>query len=131
MIVQNSPIYLPYTELKKYRQLFKDYGYELVRDNSRKHEYYYYDKKLYAMIEHRNWGFCVNIVPLCFDKSHRTHVITYPEKTIIGNKEFTSLKYYCDYVENETDCIKKIINQIELLKKEKHYREIEKIKFDF
>lgn len=130
MIVQNSPVYLPYTELRKYQKLLKDYGYELVT-NYDKHEYYYYDLKLYAMIEHKDIGFCVNIVPLCFDKSHRTHVIVYPEKTVIGNKEFTSHKYYCDYVENETDCIKKITNQIGMLKKEKHYREIEKIKFDF
>ena len=131
MIVQNSPVYLPYTELKKYRQLFNDYGYELVRDYKGKNEYYYYDKKLYAMIEHKSEGFCVNIVPLCFNKNHRLHVITYPEITIIGKKEFTSFKYYSDYVENETDCIKKMTNQIGLLKKEKHYREIEKIKFDF
>lgn len=130
MIVQNSPIYLPYTELKKYRQLFKDYGYELGIDYN-KSEYYYYDRKLYAMIDHKNWGFCVNIVPLSFDKNHRLQVITYPVKTIISNKEFTSFKCYCDYVENETDCIKKIINQIGLLKKEKNYRELEKIKFDF
>lgn len=130
MIVQNSPIYLPYTELKKYQKLLKDYGYELAT-NYDKHEYYYYDQKLYAMIEHKDIGFCVNIVPLCFDKSHRTHVITYPEKTIIGKKEFISFKYYCDYVENEKDCITKITNQIGLLKKEKHYKEIEKIKFDF
>ena len=130
MIVQNSPIYLPYTELKKYRQLFKDYGYELGIDYN-KSEYYYYDRKLYAMIDHKSWGFCVNIVPLCFDKNHHLQVITYPEKTIIAKKEFTSFKYYCDYVENETDCIKKITNQIGLLKKEKHYKEIEKIKFDF
>lgn len=130
MIVQNSPVYLPYTELRKYQKLLKDYGYVLAT-NYDKHEYYYYDQKLYAMIEHKDIGFCVNIVPLCFDKSHRTHVIVYPEKTVIGNKEFTSYKYYCDYVENETDCIKKMINQIGLLKKEKHYREIEKIKFDF
>jgi hypothetical protein len=73
----------------------------------------------------------VNVVPLCFDKNHHLQVITYPEKTIISNKEFTSFKYYCDYVENETDCIKKIINQIGLLKKEKHYKEIEKIANDF
>lgn len=130
MIVQNSPVYLPYTEIRKYQKLLKDYGYELAT-NYDKHEYYYYDEKLYAMIEHKNEGFCVNIVPLCFDKSHRTHVIVYPEKTIIGNKEFTSYKYYCDYVENEKDCIKKITNQIGMLKKEKHYKAIEKIKNDF
>lgn len=130
MIVQNSPVYLPYTELRKYQKLLKDYGYELAT-NYDKHEYYYYDQKLYAMIEHKDIGFCVNIIPLYFDKKHRLQVITYPEKTVIGNKEFTSYKYYCDYVENETDCIKKMINQIGLLKKEKHYREIEKIKFDF
>lgn len=130
MIVQNSPVYLPYTEIKKYQKLLKDYGYVLAT-NYDKHEYYYYDQKLYAMIEHKDIGFSVNIVPLCFDKSHRTHVITYPEKTIIGNKEFTSYKYYCDYVENEKDCITKITNQIGMLKKEKNYREIEKIKIDF
>lgn len=130
MIVQNSPVYLPYTEIRKYQKLLKDYGYELAT-NYDKHEYYYYDEKLYAMIEHKNEGFCVNIVPLCFDKSHRTHVIVYPEKTIIGNKEFTSYKYYCDYVENENDCIKKLTNQIGMLKKEKHYKAIEKIKNDF
>lgn len=130
MIVQNSPVYLPYTEIRKYQKLLRDYGYELAT-NYDKHEYYYYDQKLYAMIEHKNEGFCVNIVPLCFDKSHRTHVIVYPEKTIIGNKEFTSYKYYCDYVENENDCIKKLTNQIGMLKKEKHYKAIEKIKFDF
>ena len=53
------------------------------------------------------------------------------EKTIIGNKEFTAYKYYCDYVENEKDCINKITNQIGMLKKEKHYKAIDKIKFDF
>lgn len=130
MIVQHKQIYLPYTELKKYQQLFKDYGYELVIDYS-KSEYYYYDKKLYAMIEHKDEGFCVNIIPLYFDKKHRLQVITYPEKTIIAKKEFTSFKFYCDYVENETDCIKKMINQIGLLKKEKNYRELEKIANDF
>lgn len=131
MIVQNSPVYLPYTELKKYQQLLKDYGYELIRDFKNKNEYYYYDRKLYAMIELKDEGFCVNIVPLYFDKNHCLQIITYPEKTIIAKKEFTSYRYYSDYVENETDCIKKMINQIGLLKKEKHYREIEKIKFDF
>lgn len=131
MIVQNSPVYLPYTELKKYQQIFKDYGYELNKSFNNKSEYYYYDKKLYAMIEHKDEGFCVNIVPLHFNKEHCLQIIKYPEKIIIGKKEFTSYKYYSDYVENETDCIKKIINQIGLLKKEKHYREMEKIKFDF
>lgn len=130
MIVQNNPIYLPYTELKKYRQIFKDYGYELVIDYG-KSEYFYYDKKLYAMIDHKDEGFCVNIIPLYFDKKHRLQVITYPEKTIIDKKEFTSFKYYCDYVENENDCIKKVINQIRLIKKQKQYRELEKIKIDF
>lgn len=130
MIVQNNPIYLPYTELKKYRQIFKDYGYELVIDYG-KSEYFYYDKKLYAMIDHKDEGFCVNIIPLYFDKKHRLQVITYPEKTIIDKKEFTSYKFYCDYVENENDCIKKVINQIRLIKKQKQYRELEKIKIDF
>lgn len=130
MIVQHKQIYLPYTELRKYQKLLKDYGYELAT-NYDKHEYYYYDRKLYAMIEHKDEGFCVNIIPLYFDKKHRLQAITYPEKTVIGNKEFTSYKYYCDYVENETDCIKKMINQIGLLKKEKNYRELEKIANDF
>lgn len=130
MVLQHNPIYLPYTEIKKYQQLFKDYGYEFIIDYG-KNEYYYYDKKLYAMIEHKDNGFCVNIVPLYFDKKHCLQVITYPVKTMFAGKEYTCYKFYCDYVENETDFIKKVINQIGLIKKQKQYRELEKIAQDF
>ena len=131
MVVQNNPIYLPYTEIKKYQQIFKDYGYEFMKVFNSKDENYYLDKRLYAMIEHKDIGFCVNIVPLYLDKKHWLQCITYPEKTIFAGKEYTSYRYYCDYVENENDCIKKVINQIVLLKKQKQYRELEKIKIDF
>ena len=131
MIVQNSPIYLPYKDLKKYRQILRDYGYKFNPNSHYPNEFFYYDNRLYAEIEHRREGFLLNIVPLFMNKKKCLEVPTYIDTA--RYKEFTLVghHYYCDFVENEKDCRKKIENQLALIKKRIEYRTLEQIKKDF
>lgn len=134
MIVQNNPIYLPYKDLKKYRQILRDYGYEFNSNSYRKgssSEFFYYDNKLYAEIEHRREGFLLNIIPLFINKKKCLEIPTYIDTA--RYKEFTLVghHYYSDFVENEKDCRKKIENQLALIKKRIEYRILEQIKKDF
>lgn len=134
MVVQNNPIYLPYKDLKKYRQILRDYGYEFNSNSYRKgssSEFFYYDNKLYAIIEHRKEGFTLNIVPLVINKKKCLVVPTYKDTTKYNDFIFVSNHYYRDFVENEKDCRKKIENQLALIKKRIEYRTLEQIKKDF
>ena len=134
MIVQNSPIYLPYKDLKKYRQILRDYGYKFNSNSYYKgtpNEYFYYDNRLYAEIEHRKEGFLLNIVPLFMNKKNRLEVPTYKDTAVCNEFILVGHHYYRDFVENEQDCRKKIENQLALIKKRIEYRTLEQIKKDF
>jgi hypothetical protein len=132
MIVQHNPIYLPYTEIKKYRTIFKDYGYTVTNDYSsgRKLEFWFYDKRLYATIEHLSIGFAINVVPLIFNRKKRLEIVKYQIRIEYGGTELMCGVYYHDFVENEKDLRTKLERQIEMVKKEKQYIELEKIEND-
>lgn len=133
MIVQHNPTYLPYTEIKKYRTIFKEYGYTVTNDYSggRKLEFWFYDKRLYATIEHLNIGFAINVVPLIFNKNKRLEILKYKARIEYHGTELMCSIYYHDFVDSEKDLRTKLQNQIEMLKKDKNYRELEKITQDF
>lgn len=134
MIVQNSPIYLPYKDLKKYRQILRDYGYKFNSNSyyqGTPNEYFYYDNRLYAEIEHRREGFLLNIVPLFMNKKKCLEIPKYKETTACNGFIIVGHHFYCDFVENEKDCRKKIENQLALIKKRIEYRTLEQIKKDF
>lgn len=133
MIVQHNPTYLPYTEIKKYRSIFKEYGYTFTKDYSggRNIEFWFYDKRLYATIDHLSTGFTINVVPLIFNKNKRLEIPKYQARIEYHGTELNCSIYYHDYVDCEQDLRTKLQNQIEMVKKDKNYRELEKIANDF
>ena len=133
MVVQHNQIYLPYTDIKKYRTILKEYGYSVSTDYSggRKIEFWFYDKRLYATIEHLRIGFTINVVPLIFNKNKRLEILKYQSRIEYNGAVLNCSIYYHDYVESEKDLRTKLQNQIEMIKKDKNYRELEKIEQDF